>query len=69
MNLREGDEAVFIEKDGDTVTANSAMIALKSVQNSFEGEAKRLGLETEEDVVNLVKEVRKEIIAEKQRDK
>ena len=60
---------MFIEKDGDTVTANSAMIALKSVQNSFEGEAKRLGLETEEDVVNLVKEVRKEIIAEKQRDK
>lgn len=67
LNLKEGDKVVFIEKDGDMVIANSAMIALKRVQNAFEGEAKRLGLETEEDVVSLVKEVRKEIMAEKQR--
>jgi antitoxin PrlF len=31
------------------------------------GEAERLGLKTEEDVVNLVKEVRREIKQEKQK--
>ena len=66
LNLKEGDKVVFIEKDGNMIIANSAMIALKKIQESFEGEADRLGIETEEDVVNLVKEVRKEAQAEKQ---
>ena len=33
---------------------------LDNARKAFKGEAKRLGLKTEEDVVNLVKEVRKE---------
>lgn len=66
LNLKEGDKVVFIEKDGNIVIANSAMVALKNIQDAFEGEAERLGLKTEEDVVGLVKEVRKEIQAEKQ---
>ncbi len=66
LNLKEGDKVVFIEKDGNMIIANSAMIALKKIQESFEGEADRLGIETEDDVVNLVKEVRKEVQAEKQ---
>jgi len=60
LNLKEGDKVVFIEKDGNMIIANSAMIALNKIQESFEGEAERLGLETEEDVVDLVKEVRRE---------
>jgi AbrB family looped-hinge helix DNA binding protein len=66
LNLKEGDKVVFMEKDGNIVIANSAMVALKNIQDAFEGEAERLGLKTEEDVVGLVKEVRKEIQAEKQ---
>ena len=31
----------------------------KKIQDSFEGEADRLGLETEEDVVKMIKEYRK----------
>ncbi len=69
LNLKEGDKVVFIEKDGNMVIANSAMIALQKVQDAFDGEAERLGLKTEEDVVSLVKEVRQEINAEKKRDK
>ena len=69
LNLREGDKVVFIEKDGNMVIANSAMVALQKVQDAFEGEAERLGLKTEEDVVSLVKEVRQEINDEKKRDK
>lgn len=65
LNLKEGDKILFIEKDGNMVIANSAMIALQNIQSSFEGEAERLGLETEEDVVDLVKEIRRGAGAEK----
>jgi len=40
---------------------NTAMLALRNTQNSFTGEAERLDLETEQDVVDLVKEVRREV--------
>lgn len=66
LNLKEGDKILFIEKDGNMVIANSAMIALQKIQSSFEGEAERLGLETEEDVVRLVKEIRRGAQAEEQ---
>ena len=36
------------------------MIALEKIQEEFKGEAERLGLETEEDVVKMIKEFRKE---------
>ena len=39
---------------------NSAMVALQEAQEAFKGEAERLGLKDDQDVVNLVKEVRKE---------
>lgn len=65
LNLKEGDKIIFIEKDGNMIIANSAMIALQKIQSSFVGEAERLGLEIEEDVVDLVKEVKRETQAEK----
>ena len=40
---------------------NAAMIALKDAQNDFAGEAERLEIRTEQDVVDLVKEVRREV--------
>jgi antitoxin PrlF len=69
LNIKEGDKIVYIEKDGNMIIANSAMMALQKVQDAFDGEAERLGLETEQDVVDLVKEVRREIHAEKQGEK
>jgi len=36
------------------------MISLEKIQKEFEGEAQRLNLNTEEDVVQLIKEFRKE---------
>ena len=45
------------------------MYLLKKVQNDKSGEADRLGLNSEEDVVNLVKEVRREIKQEKTENK
>lgn len=67
LNLKEGDKVIFVERDGNIIVMNSAMVALQQIQQSFEGEAERLGLKTEEDVVDLVDEIRKESYMEKQR--
>lgn len=39
---------------------NSTKIALLEVQEAFNGEARKLGIETEEDVIQLVKLLRQE---------
>ena len=59
LDLKEGSKIIFIQKGEDIVIQNSAMIALEKIQKAFEGEAERLGLETEEDVVEMIKEFRK----------
>lgn len=59
LDLKEGSKLLFIPKGNDIIIKNSAMIALENIQKAFDGEAKRLGLETEKDVVNLIKEFRK----------
>jgi len=59
LNLKEGDKVIFIEKDGNIIVANSAMVALNKIKSSFEGEAERIGLKSEDDVVDLVNEVRR----------
>ncbi len=59
LDLKEGSKVLFIQKGKDIVIKNSAMLALEKIQNAFDGEAERLGLETEEDVVQMVKEFRR----------
>jgi len=39
---------------------NTSISALIDAQKAFAGEAERLGLRTEQDVVDMVKEVRRE---------
>lgn len=59
LDLKEGSKVIFIKKGEDIIIQNSAMVALSRIQKEFEGEAKRLNLETEEDIVELIKEFRK----------
>jgi AbrB family looped-hinge helix DNA binding protein len=60
LNLKDGGKVAFIEQDGVYTVVNPLMLAIENAQKAFEGEAERLGLKTEEDVVALVKEVRKD---------
>lgn len=60
LNLKNGDKICFIEQDGRVRIENAAMYAFEKIQNDFMGEADRLGLNTINDVVDLVKEVRLE---------
>ncbi len=65
LRLKDGDKVIFIEENGKIFMGNSTMIALKEIQDAFEGEAERLGLKDEQDIVDLVKQVRAEVWEEK----
>ena len=60
LKIKEGSKILFFQRGDEIIIKNAAMIALEKIQDEFEGEAERLGLETEEDVVKLIKEFRKE---------
>lgn len=64
LGVKDGDKVIFIEENGRIIMENAAMIALKTAQNAFSGEADRLGLKTEQDVVDMVKELRHETTGE-----
>ena len=60
LELKEGSKIIFIQRGKDIIIKNSAMLALEKIQEEFTGEAERLGLADEDDVVNMIKEFRKE---------
>lgn len=59
--MKDGDKVIFIGQNGKIIMANSTMDALEKIQSEFEGEAKRAGLNNEQDVVDFVKQVRREM--------
>lgn len=59
LKLKEGSKIIFIQKGNEIIIQNAAMLALEKIQDAFQGEAENLGLETEEDVVEMIKEFRK----------
>lgn len=59
LGVSSGDRIVFVATDEGIFIINSAVAAMKFMQSMMKGEAEKLGLKTEEDVVKLVKEVRR----------
>ena len=60
LGVTSGDRVSFVV-DGNTVRiVNSAVYAMEMLQNDLKGEAERLGLRTEEDILALVEELRAE---------
>jgi AbrB family looped-hinge helix DNA binding protein len=68
LGVKEGDKVVFIEDSGRIVLVNAAKIAFANMRTAFAGEAERLGLKDEEDVVALVDEVREQMWRERYAD-
>jgi len=60
LGVKDGDKIVFIEENGRIVMENSVKIALKDVQAAFRGKAEQAGLKNEQDVVDMIKEIRRE---------
>ncbi|MGV6988788.1 AbrB/MazE/SpoVT family DNA-binding domain-containing protein [Testudinibacter sp. P80/BLE/0925] len=59
LNLKEGDKLLFVENNGKVEILNSTMLAIKEAQRAFQGEAEKAGLYSEDDVVELIKMLRK----------
>jgi AbrB family looped-hinge helix DNA binding protein len=65
LGVKEGDKVIFIEDGSRIVVANAAKIAFADMRAAFDGDADRLGLKDEGDVVALVDEVREEMWKER----
>ena len=61
LKIKDGDKVLFLESDDGVMMFNSSVIALKQFQKEMEGEAEKAGLFTEDDVVELCRNVRSEL--------
>ena len=60
LGINSGDRVTFVVADGEVKIVNSAIFAMKQFQKQMTGEAEPLGLNSDEDVVAMVKELRSE---------
>lgn len=61
LNLKTGDKIVILEEEGRFYFENSAMLAFKRVEDAFTGEAEKAGFNTEDEMQDYMKEIRKEV--------
>lgn len=60
LGVKDGDKLLFIEDNGRIFIVNSSMDALMKAQVAFAGEAESAGLSSEQDVVDMISEMRRE---------
>ena len=65
LGVKDGDKVLFLDEGQGVVMVNASVQALIEAQADFAGVADRLGIKTEQDVVDMVKEVRRERAAER----
>lgn len=58
LGIKNGDKILFVEESGRVYMMNSSMAALREAQKAFEGEADRLGLRNDDDVMAMIKEIK-----------
>lgn len=58
LGIKNGDKILFVEESGRVSMMNSSMDALREAQKAFEGEADRLGLRNDDDVMAMIKEIK-----------
>ena len=60
LDIKEGDKVLFVEEGGRVFIMNSSLDAWRKTQAAMAGEAERLGLSSEQDVIDMVNEVREQ---------
>ncbi|EFU75292.1 AbrB/MazE/SpoVT family DNA-binding domain-containing protein [Lachnoanaerobaculum saburreum] len=58
LGVSFGDRVTFVVENGSVRIINSVIYAMERLQKQMEGEALKAGLNSEESVVDLVREVR-----------
>lgn len=61
LKIGTGDRVTLIYENNQVILMNSAVYAMNILQNGMKGEAERAGLTNEEDIMDLVNDVRTEI--------
>lgn len=60
LGVEAGDRVTFVVSQGEVRMINSAVYAMKLLQEGMQGQAEAAGLRSEEDVLKLAKAVRAE---------
>lgn len=60
LGVKDGDKVLFVEEEGRIIMMNSSMQALRDIQAAFKGAAEEAGLRDEQEVVELIKTMRRE---------
>ena len=58
LGVSSGDRITFVVENGSVRVINSAIYAMQMLQAQMDGESETAGITSDEDVMNLVKEVR-----------
>ncbi|MDR1873591.1 MAG: AbrB/MazE/SpoVT family DNA-binding domain-containing protein [Synergistaceae bacterium] len=59
LGIRTGDRVTLIYRDNQVIMMNSAMYAMKMLQEAMTGEAEKAGLHSDDDVVSMIMEMRR----------
>lgn len=60
LGIKDGDKVLFVQEGNKVVMMNASVDALMEVQKAFQGVAEELGIDDEQGVVDMVKEIRAE---------
>lgn len=58
LGIKNGDKLLFLEESGRIYIMNSSMDALREAQAAFAGEAERVGIKDDDDIMAMIKEMR-----------
>lgn len=61
LKLKTGDKIVILEENGRFYFENSSRLAFRRVEEAFTGEAQKAGFQTEQDMQEYMKELRKDL--------
>ncbi len=60
LGVKDGDKVLFVQEGNKVVMMNASVNALMEAQKDFQGVAQELGVQDEQDVVDMVREIRAE---------
>jgi AbrB family looped-hinge helix DNA binding protein len=63
LGVGEGDRVVLVWDKDRVIMMNSALFAMRALQDRFEGAAKEAGFSSEEDVADYITQMRREASA------
>ena len=61
LNLKTGDKIIFVESDNTVTILNSSVAAVEKLQAAMAGEAERVGIINDDDVLALCGDIREEL--------